>query len=449
MSTLIITLVFGFLSRRFVYPPLAVLVFIFFDTITTPGTAGLIPFSEYIDRIVWGGLVGAAFSSIIQLYRDRQDSPGKWFSWRIGMVCLLIFVLIRISVIIGTGDFTFENDLASVGPLTLIIVLAYFHDHRAWWCFALIVIVQLCLSLFVISNPSSTMNGYYAYAGDPSEAKRLLSHEVEENGMVGSRTQGQFGNTVSLAMYAVVAVAAGISLLEASIRSVINKNYSGFAGIILVAIGVLLLAVSTTRGAIIGLVLGIMIHYFGIRGYMRLFLFTAIILSLFAIVPNFADIIPADDPVLSRFVLLNDLNGTEYYRLTAIQTSYDAVMTSPLLGWGTFEIGLKACKGYMAHQGPYSLAVLYGIPVGFLSCIILILSINSDLTGNNIKFVNYNPNFRPLCAFSTISSWSTIVCIMTNGFGTPTLQYIILGIAMWPNIYQGTISSKSSGDCLC
>jgi len=445
MSTFLITLFSGLFSWRFIYPPLALFLFIFLDPMSTLGTAAVMPLSIYTSRMVWGALVGVAIKSLMIIYRTRNSGSGGRYSWRVGVICLLMVIMIRISVIIGTGEFGLGIDYASSGPLTLIIVVAYLRDRRAWLYFGLMLILQLGLGLYIILNPESLLNGYSARIGDLA----IDAVNFDKSEIIGSRVQGQFGNTVALAMHAAVGVALGIALLVASYRSRTKRYIFMSLGIVIVIVGLFLLGISMTRGIIIGVIIGILGYFIGIHGTVRTSLFLFTLLSLLYIMPSFLELIPADDPVFGRFVLFAKLGENEGYRLQAIPNSINAVMQQSVFGWGDYESGLNACNGYLAHQGPLAIAVLYGIPVGLLACVILVWAIKSDFSSKKLKVNNFDSEFAALRAFRSISLWAAIACIMTNGYAASALLYIILGVVMWPKIFQATVPKAISGRYSC
>ncbi len=436
MSTFIITLIFCWLSWRYIYPPLALLLFVFIDPVTTPGTAIIVPFGVYAIRIVWGFLLGAALVSMIRLHRNRNDSRGGSFSWQVGVICALIVFLIRLSVVFGTEELGIEVQYDSVGPLTLIIVLGFFRDRRAWWYIGLMFIVQLGVSLYVVTNPDSILNGYTASMADLANNGSLLSEKFADSSIIGSRMQGQFGNPIALAMYASVAIAAGIALFVASFRLRANRYVYIICGILLTICGIFLLGISSSRGIMIGLIIGIVVYFFKIRGPVRLSIISLISLIFFISLPNIFYLIQDDDPFFGRFALFADFNRTELFRLEAINSSLNAVIQRPVFGFGSYESALYACKGYIAHQGPYYLSVLYGIPVGLLACLIIVQAFKSDYFLSKLKEITGDRNLAALQAFSTISFWAAMGCIMTNGYATPILINIILGLTMWPMIIQ-------------
>jgi hypothetical protein len=448
MSTLIITVFCGLLSWRMAYPPLALLLFVFLDQTSTLGTAAAMPFSAYTSRMVWGGLLGAALTSILQLHKTCNAGPGERFAWRVGMVCVLMIFLIRISIMIGTGQMGVQNDLVSAGPLTLIIVVAYLRDRRAWWCFGFMLVVQLSLSLYLIQSPESRLNAFNVELATLSDMGRYLIRKMEEGDAIGSRLSAQFGNTITMATYAAVGVAAGLALLVASRRLRLGRKVAAIlAGIGLVAVGAYLLGVSASRGAMIGLAFGILVHFCRARGPVRLPLFVGTLFSVFVVAPHLANLIPEDSPLWGRFALLRTLEGEEY-RLEAMRNAFDAIMSSPLLGTGDYFSAIDACRGYLPHIGPYAFAVIYGIPVGLLACVVLFWSAKSDLTAANKRAANSAPDLRALCAFGTIGCWTALGCIMTNGYSGIVI-YIALGVAMWPSVLRQPVPPATSGYRKC
>jgi hypothetical protein len=303
------------------------------------------------------------------------------------------------------------------------------------------LVVQLCLSVYVIAYPESRFNGANATAVDMHLSADLLSPDSEV-GFLGTRVRGQFSNTITMAVHAAVGVAAGLTLLGASRRWGFSKKkvVAILAGLGLASAGAYLLGVSATRGVMLGLIFGLMVHFFRIRGSVRLPLFVGTVLGVLVVAPFFADLLPEESLLWGRFAMLRDLKGTEDYRLIAMRYGLDAIMSNPFVGAGDFIKGLDACTGYMPHIGPYYLAVLYGIPVGLLACVVLFWAGRSDLTAANVRAANAVPAFRELCAFGTICCWTAMGCILTNGYAGTVIIYISLGIAMWPLVYRHPVS---------
>jgi hypothetical protein len=350
---------------------------------------------------------------------------------------------------IMAGNLSVGGDGASEGLLALIIFVAYLRERRAWWCFGVMLVLQLGLSMYLVRNPDSVMNGYLARFGDSLEVENLTSSGIRDGEAIGSRFSGQFGNPVNLAMHAAVGVAAGISILIASRGwGPCKKNAAILAALCLVACGVFLLGVSATRGVIIGLVFGILVHFFGARGPVR---FTLLVVGLFCVLIAIykLDLMPAESLMFGRFAELQNYQVAEEYRLEAMRTSLGAIINSPVLGWGDYELGLNAAKGHLAHIGPYSMAVLYGVPVGMLACMILIWAIMGDLRFANVGVANLDSNFHAICAFASICCWTVVGCIMTNGSSVSAFMYIVLGIAMWPMFYLQSDFPATSRNRIC
>lgn len=437
MLTFALTLVFGLLSWRLVFPPLALMVFLFLDPLSTPGTAAAVPYSDYTRTMVWGGLLGAALTSMTTLYRDRNNGDGGRFAWRVATVCAAMFVLIRISVALCGHYYGVGSDTASFGPLTLVIVLAYLFDLRAWWCFGLMLVFQLGLSLYIIANPDSPMNGVFMKVESADQMDRTVFNLVNQTEIVGARYPAQFGNTLYMAVHAAVGVVAGLALLIWSRGCAVQKKVLAvLAGTGLIMAGAYLLGVSASRGIMIGLAFGILIHFLRARGPGRFIVLVLALLGLLVVGDQLVGMLPEDDPLWGRFVELRNYQQTEDYRIEAMRNGIDAILGSPVLGWGDFYLALEAADGFMPHIGPYSLAVLHGLPVGLLACLILVWAGMSDWTAKNVRTLESAPEFRALCGFATMSFWTAFAAIMTNGYVAASFLYIILGVAMWPMIYR-------------
>jgi hypothetical protein len=450
MLTLAITLVCTLLSWRMLFPPLAVVLFLFLDPSSTAGTAAAVPYSEYTCSMVWGGLLGGTLTSLKQLHANRNNGPLGIFTWRVATVCVLICILIRISVAICGHYYGAGNDTASVGPLTLIIVLAYLWDRRAWWCFISMLVVQLSLSLYIIANPTSTMNGAFIRVETGEQMERTVSNLVNQTDVIGTRYPGQFNNTIPMAIHAAVGVVAGLALLIGTRGQAVGKKLAATAvGTGLIIVGGYLLGISASRGVMIGLAIGILIHFLNARGPKR-FAVLGVALAGFAFAGYYMiDLIPEEDPLWGRFVSLRYTGESEDYRIAAMRNGVDAIMGSPVLGWGDFDLALEAGDGYLPHIGPYFLAVLHGIPVGLLASLILVAAGMADLTGKNTKALETAPELRPLCAFATMSCWIALAAIFTNGYTVASFLYILLGIAMWPMISRPSLEDtqlKSAAD---
>jgi hypothetical protein len=354
-------------------------------------------------------------------------------------------VCIRISLAILGHYYGVGSDGTSAGPLTLIIVLVYLWDRRAWWCFGGMLVAQLGLSVYVIARPDCAFNGAFVSMENEDEMERSLSGFLRESAVVGARVPGQFKSTIAMAVHAAVGIAAGLALLiGARGLAAAKKVVAVTAGAAMIMVGAYLLGVSASRGVMIGLAFGILVYFLNARGPRR---FVLVGLALFSIVfaaAQIIDMIPEDDPLWGRFAALRDYQETEDYRIEAMRSGVDAVVGSPLLGSGDFDLALEVTGGYMPHLGPYSLAVLHGIPVGLLACLILALAGIGDVTSKNLKVLEFAPEFRPLCAFATMSCWIALSAVMTNGYNPTAFIYIILGVAMWPMIYQPPLEEPQS-----
>ncbi len=421
------------------------MLFIFLDPGSTVGTATAVPYSQYTCSMVWGGLLGGVLTSLKQLHQNRNNDDGGKFAWRVAVVCLVMFFLIRTSLGVRGHYYGVGNDTASVGPLTLIIVLVYLWDRRAWMCFGGMLVIQFCLSLYVIARPDSVLNGFLVKIEDAGEVERNLSGFLRESEVVGARVPGQFMSTISMAVHAAVGIAAGLALLIGTLgQAAAKKVVSVTAGVALILVGSYLLGVSASRGVMIGLAFGILVYFLNAQGPMRFIMLGIGLCGILIVGTQLVDMIPEDDPLWGRFVQLRNYQITEDYRIAAMRNGVGAIMASPLLGWGDFDSALEATDGYMPHIGPYSMAVIHGVPGGLLACLILAWAGMGDLTGKNSKELKNAPELRPFCAFATMSCWIALVAIMTNGYTPTAFIYILLGIAMWPMIYQPPLEEPTS-----
>lgn len=438
MISSIVIVLFAWIAWRFLYPPLCVILFAFTHMAITPGTAALFPFSQYTQYMVWGCVLGAAFKSGLRLYQTRNAGTGGRFAWRVVMVCVLMIVLVRVSMALKADLWGLGFDACSIGPLALIVTLAYLYDRRALWCFGLMLVLQLGLSLYLTYNPQSRMNGSLSSEDDADYDVTSALDRLEQQGAVGSRGAGQFSNTTILAIHAALGAGAGLALLIASQGwKGRRKTASILAGTGLATAGTFLLGVGSVRGIVIGLAFGVLLHLFSAKGLLRAPLLAAGLLFclVFVVIP-YASIEADENSFLGRFGLLRDVEGTQEYRIDAMRFGLDAVQRNPFLGSGDYWNGLEACNHRMPHIGPLFLAVLYGIPVGLLACLVLVWSVMSDLTRANVKTDNAFPAFRAIRAFSTVCCWTAIACVLTNGYAGPIILYIALGIAMWPKVCQ-------------
>lgn len=437
MLTFAITLLCCLLSWQLLFPPLAVVLFLFFDPLSTAGTAAAVPYGEYTCSMVWGGLLGGVLTSLEQLYANRNKDSGGMFAWRVALICVAMFFLIRISVALYGHYYGVGSDMTSIGPLTLIIVLAYLWDPRAWWCFGGMLATQLGLSLYIIANPENAMNGTFIRVETGDQMERTVSNLVNQTEIVGTRHPGQFNNTIPMAIHAAVGVAAGLALLIGTRGQAAGKKVAAMAaGAGLIIAGAYLLGISASRGVMIGLAFGMLVHFLGARSPTRFFMLVITLLGLFFASVQLADLIPGDDPLWGRFAELRDYQDTEDYRIAAMRNGVEAILGSPALGWGNFDQALEAGDGYMPHIGPYFMAILHGVPVGLMACLILAWAGLSDLTGKNVNALDSAPELSAFCAFATMSCWIALAAIFTNGYTAASFLYILLGVAMWPMIYR-------------
>lgn len=434
MITLIITLLSIFLSFNVIYPPVALFLFLFLDIGSTIGTATAMPYSTYTSIAAWGGLIGAALLSLQKLYNSRKLYKGGYFGWKVGTICIWMVILMRLSIIINTGSVSVGSDYGSAGPLTLIIVLAYINDKRAWQLFIIMLSIQLGLSIYITIFPESIFSGYAVNLLGLQVENGLLAEFVEENGIIGSRIQGQFANTVSMAMHAALGLSVGISFLFFSLRVGNRTVQYMLVGLLFVIVGMYLLFVSATRGVMIGAAIGIILAFWGRIKLVSRIIILIIFVPLLYVMSQYIDMkSQIDNPYFNRFSQLEDMKGTQNYRIEAIPLSMNAVLSRPFLGWGNYEKGLKAVKGYLAHQGPLSISVIYGAPVGLFACMIIYWAIKHGGIIRNKKN-NLSLHEESLYILSVISVWSAVACIMTNGYASLSIIYIILGIGMWPII---------------
>jgi hypothetical protein len=443
MQTFVLTFIAMLFAWRFLHPPLALILFLFLDPLSTAGTAAVVPFSQFTTIMAWGFLLGGALVSLKQLYDRRNNDSGGLFGWRAALVCILMFLLIRLSVAICAHYYGVGADADSSGPLTLIIVFAYLWDRRAWLCFGTMLLLQMGVSLYVVANPDSQMNGYFIRmeseenTEDMEQNMVFLVNATASGDVLGVRAPGQFNNTITMATHAAIGVAAGLALLIGVGIQPARKNIVYVAAsVALIIVGAYLVGVSASRGVMMGLVFGILVHYLDARNPVR-FLGLALGLSAIAAMSfQLLDMIPEDDPLWGRFVTLRYMGQSENYRIEAMQSGIDAILGSPVLGWGNTEFALEAADGHLAHIGPYSQAILHGVPVGLLAALILIWAFWSDLTGKQKQLLDSAPELRVLCGFGTMCGWVAIFAIMTNAYSGTSFLYILQGIAMWPMLYQ-------------
>jgi hypothetical protein len=435
MLTLAITLVCALLSWRMLFPPLSVVLLLFLDPSNTAGTAAAVPYNEYTGTMAWGGVLGGVLTSLKKLHENRNNDLGGRFAWRLAVVCILMFVLIRISMAY-TGEYMGAGyDSYSVGPLTLIIVVAYLWDRRAWWCFGGMLVVQLGLSLYVVENPTSSMNGTFLKVTTGDQMERAMLNLDNQTDVIGMRCPGQFHNTAIMAVHAAVGVAAGLALLIASRRFATGKKVIAIlAGAGLILVGVYLLGASASRGLLIGLGFGILIHFLNARGPAR-FAVLGVALAVFAVAGSqVINLIPEDDPLFGRFAGFSNLSETEDVRINGILATINAIPERPLFGYGGFDSAYEATDSYLVHVGPLGIMLYHGVFAGVIACFILIWACQSDLTSKNSKALSSAPELDALCSFATMCCWIALALIMTHGYLAPSFVYILLGIAMWPMI---------------
>jgi hypothetical protein len=124
--------------------------------------------------------------------------------------------------------------------------------------------------------------------------------------------------------------------------------------------------------------------------------------------------------LLGRFEYMYSDVGRTSYRATAREIAYKNIFKRPIFGYGSNEIAVSEL-GYVAHEEPLALALIYGIPVGVSFLLIMILGVVGDL-----KRWQHNGGIY------TVFLWTTLFLVMTNSTGGRSLAWLILAVVSIP-----------------
>jgi hypothetical protein len=416
-------------ASDYIYPPLAVVLFVFACPYDTVGIAALVP--RYLAMCVWPIFIVATGKALLKLNRDHSG-PHKW-PWVFGCLAVAGICLILLSRLLNS-----PSDIASIEIverlMAVIVALAYFDERRAQLLFFSTLVVQLLLALALTLRPEGRLHLLIPDL-DTTNLAHLMKAEENSEGVAGVRFGAQFGETVNVAFYAAVAVATGIwgGIFGGM------KRWLRVGSLVLIPIGAYLLGVSTTRGVTLGLLFGVVVFLTQARGLIAMSLMTIASGAMGGWMFYYLQTSDAPEWTRAFEERFEDLQGSalvqsEAYRIQGIKVTKVALEKVPLLGFGGVERAIEA-QGNLAHIGPLSDISTYGVPFALITTLFLLCGVGADVFALRGEGGEGSRNcWQKPQGLSGMFGWIVLATAVTNSYPIPAFGSVVLVVAMVPLI---------------
>ncbi len=411
------------------YPPAMACAFMlcaFGETSGIGGNLRTLPISSVFGPLCFISTL-VAFAKI---WRERRDDV---FSRRVSLLALIALfgslwaALAAFSV--GSNLRDIGTTLFGTGMFGMVIALAYRRVRYAQALFVVLLLLQLGLSVLIITLPGGVfgqMNaGLFVSALDSGGSAAGDMVGITEQGI--ARVSAQFANPVQLAFYGVVALIVGWYLLTAR-----SWGTRAAAGVLLLLGGWATLH-TIERGILIGLGTALLPAY--LRSplplrtrLVKLFTLCAVIVcegvATMALFPNDIRLPEPLTLVVAFFGRLGD--SSEYdYRITALLGSIELIFTHPLFGVGTFEQLMRA-QGLLPHQAMVFWSVTYGLPAGICCTLLLWFGMAATFASRRRLYAHLPYRQTALCL---LLGWVVCAMALTNNMSAGMFGWVCLAIA--------------------
>lgn len=416
---------------RLFFPPLAMFLYLLFSLGETLGVAKF-SYIAILTPPLYSALIMASVISFNKLKQRRYSSAVDKRLFFLGALAVFCALWIYMSGIVNGRGTSLAFSWYIAGPCSMIITLAYYRDKRFKPLLFTYIFIQVSLAFMLTLSPDGPLRALNAfnYTGEPLELMDIGGRAY------GIRLSGQFTNTVQMSYYGAIALAIGV-YIAILYRSFLMR----IAGIALALAGFTIQFISLTRGVIMGLALGFLLSLTqGRKKARNIFLLFALSILTLSFLSSIPFLKPPEFvlPLLDRFDYVSSDIGETSYRMIAREIAFNNILNHPLFGYGSNEVTVNKF-GYVAHEEPLTLALIYGIPVGACFLLIIILCVMADLKRGQRGFLKWKSQpgadcawFSPGDGIYTVFLWTTIFLVMTNAIGGKSLTWVILAIVSIP-----------------
>lgn len=440
----IISIILTYLAIR--YPPGIACIFLILSISQTFGVGAILPGAlSFIIGLI--ALIGGCVS-FLKLWHCHKYNKVASRTFFIAVIAAISSLWPGLAIFANGGSIVEIIDvLTTNGIFGVIIVLAYWDNQWARKLVVATILVQLIISVGILQYPNSPL-----FILKASFYNSVYNVDYDNLGSVKSeyvRQSGQFLNTLQLSFYAASGLIIGLYLLFTS-----RFFYQRIVGIVLSLLALLCTYFSFSRGGGISLIVGAIVLIawqplkYRISIVMLLF---CVVISVLVMEPDFSSLSGGNDFLSYVVKSFSETTSGEsdLYRFRALSESMSVLVDYPLFGTGNIEAYLRE-KSFMPHQAPLTSAVLYGWPEGICVAILFWVVIAGCFSqmkqlfafrcAENIAYRDHIDSTE--LRLATILGLMVIIFGMTNGHSGKMIQYVSLGYACLPWIYNCKINDN-------
>jgi hypothetical protein len=379
--------------------------------------------------------IASSFVCFQKLWQRKNEDKSANRAFIMGSLAMFASIWIAFSTIVkytniggGIGAFV-DSRLYSV-----LIILAYWRSKRAQKLFITLLIIQLSLAATLVLFPDgffSDLNAtnyldqemgvreyYQQYTG--SVARFII------DGHKDTRFFGQFHNPNQYGFYSIIGLVIGWYLFFYN-----TTKYIRIIGLVILIEAIFGWMVTFTRGATMGLLMGILaitIHSKNPRYVMRWFLLIILFLLTFFVFPFIFD------KTLNIFLEPDSFDS----RIKGLQFALENMFIYPLFG---IPVELTYANNYYGpHQTVPQYIMYYGIPVGIVISIFTWWQISSNFI-QDFKTVDHR-NDQVIFTNNEyylfiVIGWIVFGMGLTNFTGGGVLNWLCFAIACLPWVNSG------------
>jgi hypothetical protein len=445
MTAIAIALIFGLSLVGWYFPPAAVFVY----SMASPlgdgfGIAGFLRangYALYVSLISIPLLISAGASYYRIRRRYRRGLVTKRAA-RLATALMLVAGWIAMSVLWKTGSPALvPNQIAYSGFLAGIVVIAYYRSRNAKRLFVLALTIQLLVSAGIVLMPDSALSAVRAtrYLSDDAffyEPERYTGGVTRLESDL--RFSAQHSNPLAYGVYASAGIAVGAALVLARRAAPVR-----ITGLVLLGAAVFGWVLTFSRGTTLGLIAGIVLHWFRAATSRRNSLHRFKVGATAAAFMIGLMVAPIPWADISRLFSITEPDGGVATRFIALQQAWTIVRESPLVG---APVGFEWIGNIAPHQLPIWFAAQYGVPTGVVVLLLFIAT--------GVSFSMPRPDRRHIhFGLAIVLGWVALGTGITNNFSSPILFWVCLvyGALPWlvataPQIAPENAPVRRSGE---
>lgn len=359
----------------------------------------------FLTFVAWG-------ISTFRVLADRSAEPSSKRAKLLVLALLALVVWVAVaSLAKGLPLKQLPGVVMYSGAPVAAIVLAYWKRRATTYLVIALLVVQLVMALFVVLYPAGPLGPIAAskYAPEFQGEAQEFQGDAARAGIF-ERMFAQFRNTNSYGLYALIGFALGGYLL------LFGRGWRRFLGLALIPLCLFGFLVTLSRGASLGLLLGLM--FVARKEVLRrkglLLLSGALLVGVVVFLGSFAG-----GAVAERFAVPFD-DWAFRSRIDAARLGWDQVLKSPLLGT---PLDFAWPGNIRPHQLFLYFMALHGIPAGLLAAYLLFrpLLYSLRLTYARREVPRERVRLMHLC---TVVAWIVFGTGITNNVAAPVLFWI-------------------------